>query len=251
MNLLKVLRNEKGAVMTEFVICLPVFIIIFIGINNLFRIEQDGTRVKMRASTNMWDDAMGVMNGGGAWTHRLNFAASPLQMAGIASNPSNIGGDLRQTSIAGGLASGSSEEADAAGSVVGGAPAVPDTTFDFAGGMLDTQMSMLPIPSGPLIVWVGAAFFTLGQTRQAGIINERYGMVKRTHSIPNTIGGISYTMQAGYDTLVSPAFDGSDDGIGGRTAAEYRVIGASRLTAEESDCLSSVLELSADVDYDC
>ncbi len=51
-------RDEKGSALTEFVIGLPVYIILFIGILNLHQLEHGAVLVKAQAHSDMWEKAI-------------------------------------------------------------------------------------------------------------------------------------------------------------------------------------------------
>ena len=74
-------------------------------------------------------------------------------------------------------------------------------------------------------------------------MGTRYGMVEGTGGKSGTLTtGLSYNFSNGYDVLVSPKIQRGN---------EFKTVGWSRLTAEESNCLSSVLEISPPTNYDC
>lgn len=51
-------QDQEGTSMTEFVMCLPVFIIIFIGIQDLAVMNVAGVRVKVQAAKSMWEQTV-------------------------------------------------------------------------------------------------------------------------------------------------------------------------------------------------
>lgn len=75
----KLLRSERGSAMTEFIIGLPVFVLLFVGIASFVRIGQAGVLVKAEAHAKMWQKAIPV-------TTNLNpgWAMSPITAAGEA-----------------------------------------------------------------------------------------------------------------------------------------------------------------------
>lgn len=246
MNFLnKLRRDETGAVMTEFVIALPIFIIIFVGMANLYKIESDSVRTKLRASVNMWDAAIAVHGTSDFFAGKHGIPAwAAADASGIISNVTNNGASARLLAKNGQLA-GNGTEGEASSIAAGGAGTVPSSNFDFAGKMVsDSFIDPLPPTSKTsLFMWNIAVLYSLGHTRHAGAIGTRYGIVEGTDTRSGTLTtGLSYSFTNGYNVLVSPKL---------QRGGEFKVIGFSRLTAEESDCLESVLEISNDVDYDC
>lgn len=55
-------RNERGVAMTEFVIFLPAWIVIFVGVFALGRLGLDTTKVQMTAQKQMWDAVIPITN---------------------------------------------------------------------------------------------------------------------------------------------------------------------------------------------
>jgi hypothetical protein len=55
-------RDERATAMTEFVITLPVFVAIFLGINGLARLQDAATRAHPEANRLMWEQAQAVAN---------------------------------------------------------------------------------------------------------------------------------------------------------------------------------------------
>ena len=56
-------RDEHGTALTEFIIILPIFILIFAGITHLARLNQAAIRVGGTAYSQMWDKAKEVQTG--------------------------------------------------------------------------------------------------------------------------------------------------------------------------------------------
>jgi len=243
--------NESGAVLTEFVITLPIFVMIFVGIVNLHKLEWNNNRVKYLAATEMWDEAMAIhdtysMWGAGPLAHALPVLAASNAMGEISAHPSPQG-DMPAQMKNLGLMTGSRLEARGAGTWAGGSGAPYEYGSDFAEDMTKDQfINPLPMPMKtsmmPFLVAVPSSLFG---TRHASAIGTRYGIVagesSRTVSIPGHTGNFNY----GYDVLISPV------SVPGGFLNELIVVGHSRLAAEDSPCLSSVLKISNDGDYDC
>ena len=77
------LRNQSGAVMTEFVIMLPIFVMLFIGIVELNKLQRAVNRAHIMANQLMWTTTVEVMISppNSEW-------ASPHQVEEIAPEPS-------------------------------------------------------------------------------------------------------------------------------------------------------------------
>ena len=56
-TILRRLREQRGSAMTEFVIGLPVFIIIFAGMGSLYKINNEAIRAKAEVNAILWQDA--------------------------------------------------------------------------------------------------------------------------------------------------------------------------------------------------
>ena len=71
-------RSEDGTAMTEFVIVLPVFILLFVGMNELYKTNRQGLRAKIMAAKSTWEASMGVANAGqfGAFEHQHHVIAA-------------------------------------------------------------------------------------------------------------------------------------------------------------------------------
>lgn len=78
-QLLARLNDEDGSAMTEFVIGLPVYIILFLGILNLGNLNIGGVLVKGQAHREMWEEAIKIQTG---W--RPDWAMNPVAAAGDA-----------------------------------------------------------------------------------------------------------------------------------------------------------------------
>lgn len=84
----KLVRGESGSAMTEFVIGLPIFIIIFSGMGTLYRMNQESLIVKADANAKMWKGAEASMIG-------------MIPLVGAATSVNSIG-DLFQNGLSGG-----------------------------------------------------------------------------------------------------------------------------------------------------
>jgi len=237
-------RDEKGTALTEFVITLPIFVLTFVFIVSFHKHTTELNRIRYRAATNMWGEAMQIQRDGAfppTSPHGLPIMAAPAALGIIGGSPS-FAGDTAQMGIVGGMATGRSGREMQAGSLVTGAmgsdPAT-QTSLTFAKGIAeDGQFSPLPAASNsPVAIFNFAIIRTVTNTRHAGIIGTRYGAVEgQSSGLVDANGWGSYTFEAQYDVLVSPVSIPSGD--------EMWVVGASRLLADDDPCLQTVLELS-------
>jgi len=84
----QIIRGESGSAMTEFVIGLPIFIMIFSGMGMLYRLNHESLIVKADANAKMWADAEASMIG-------------MIPLVGGATSVSSIG-DLFQNGLSAG-----------------------------------------------------------------------------------------------------------------------------------------------------
>lgn len=56
-------RDERGTALTEFIIVLPIFVIIFAGVGHLTRLNKTAIRLGATSYAQMWDKAIKVQNG--------------------------------------------------------------------------------------------------------------------------------------------------------------------------------------------
>lgn len=237
-------RNEEGTAMTEFVITLPIFIMTFSFMAAMQDYQIQLNRIRMRAATSMWDAAMQVQNDGTGslfGSHSIPPQASSDAL-GIIGGSASEGGDTQENAIMGAMGSGRTGlEMQAAGTFVGANINDPadQTSLTFASRIANDGFEPIQSGSGPLAIFNVAVARTAGpNTRHAGIIGTRYGMVEGSDSatIDTKVWNYSRTFNAQYDVLVSPVSVPRND--------EVFVVGASRLLAEEDPCLNSVLAIS-------
>lgn len=248
----KFCASEDAAVITEFVILLPVFVITFVAIVNLNKLEVAGSRVKFVAATQMWDDAMAIHDNDLPSMPPLNRALPQLaganSLSAISNHASPQGDMPAQIKNVGLMAGGSRLEAAGAGVWAGGGTTAYSAGSDFAEDMIkDTTINPLSFTSAwPLFVFNVAVPYSYLGTRQASALGTRYGLVTGESSRSVTAGNYgTVNMDATYDVLVSPT------SVGGSFVNQLIISGFSRLAAEDSPCLNSVLKLSNDGDYGC
>lgn len=245
-------RDERGTAMTEFIITLPVFIIIWVGMLNLYQVERQSVRVKIEAGKQMWQNAMDVADGGlmAPFDSGVPMMAAANAMGDISSYPSEQGDWMAQIKNVRMMTNGSVGESEGAmmpldltgedpsGSVPGeNLSAYPQDMID------DSRWNTISSAPGPLAAYfmvIPLSFLGPNQTPAAGM---RYGMSTGFKENTFEVAGQSRTYKAAYDVLNTPVDKPSfmED--------MFVVPGFSRLMAEEDPCLSNVLELSTDMGY--
>ena len=241
--------NEDGTAMTEFVVVLPIFILMFVGMNELYKTNRQGLRAKITAAKSTWQASMDVANASqfGAFEHKLNFIAAAQEFNRTTGSGLPYAYSLMRTT--GLLSSATRGEADRATNVLGLAgaqrpsgnyPRVSSPTF--AKYITDDSSTNSVSVWGPLNVYQASAVLSnLGpnQPHAAGI---RYGLVKGefSGSHENPYGTIE--MGDEYSMLVPPR---PVEGIVG----EHITIGFSRLSARKDRCLKNVLKIDYSFSY--
>lgn len=237
--------DQRGSAMTEFTICLPAFLILFVGITELGQLEAAGVEVQLRANKDMWRNALPVQKDLVNLLHQspqLAALQGGLQVVGntseypvadLALGASYVGlglngteGEAEVSTFVGGIA------AIGPGAVFGSEP-VPsffaEDVFD------DTWMNPLPVVSAPaLVLWnavqaVPPTPFLV--PRQAIAAGNRYGQEEGSASTAHGSIWGTHNLSADYRVQVAPRSVGS----------EFIPIGYSRLGAEEYDCFKEVL----------
>lgn len=250
-------RDEDGTSLTEFVICLPVFIIIFMGIWDLSYMSRDSVRVKTSAAKLTWQAAMEPARVSGMSQLIPNFQTTLPILAAATSLPkinsprSSIIPDLQATmSNIQMMSKGSEGESRAYKSwtsAPGGLDPWKHPKLTFAQRMTqDDRIRILPRGSKGLGLFNVAVPFSAFGTRHAIAAGTRYGMVQGKSSISGSVsGGYSYNLGAAYDVLLSPVSRSGD------IINTMVIHGFSRLSAEEDKCLKSVLSITPSIDYKC
>lgn len=247
-------RNQDGTALTELVIMLPVFILIWVGILNLFKLENGGMRAKITASSQTWNKAMTVARGGHV-PHRTE--GTPLFAGVDAINnindlPSENGdtfATLKNLQLAYGGTRGEAQNAATMARIVGQTPGrVPGQRFEnrYSRDMLDDSRSnFISSAPGPLFVYFPVI---LQSMRSMGFnhtpaTGNRYGSVYGQHTESVDINGVTRNMSATYDVLNSPVPKP-------RTLDDLTYVpGFSRLMAAKDPCLKNVLEISRSLGY--
>lgn len=252
-------KDEGGTSLTEFVICLPVFIIIFMGIWDLSYMSRDGVRVKTQAAKATWEAAMTPQRKTGLNQLIPDSSTVPLIAAAtsipkINSPRSSVLPDIQALMSNVAMMTKGSEGESRAYKSWANAPGSLDPwkhpRLTFAQRMTqDDRIRILPsnVPGSISMTALKAAVpFSLLGTRHAMAAGTRYGMVQGTSSLSGSVsGGYTYNFGAAYDVLLSPLSRSGD-------VANVTIIhGFSRLSAEEDRCLKSILSITRRVDYRC
>lgn len=248
-------RDEDGTALTELAIMLPVFILIWIGIVNLYKLESGGMRAKITASANTWDKAMDVAYGGHVPNQKEGvpmFAAYDA-IDKITRHPSE-NGDLyaktKNTQLSHQGTRGEAESAALMARMVGQRPPgrAPGQGLEsrYSRDMLDDSrpniISSAPGPLGLYLPVVMESLASLGFNHTPATGN-RYGSVSGEDTQRIVIYGQTHKLSATYDVLNSPVAKPK------RTDDAIYVPGFSRLMAEQDPCLKNVLEISTSLGY--
>ncbi|AWV91241.1 TadE/TadG family type IV pilus assembly protein [Bradymonas sediminis] len=248
-------RNDRGTALTEFVIMLPVFILIWVGMINLFKLENGGMRAKIKASSQTWEKAMTVAHGG----HVPEAKAGVHIMAGldaidnVNNRPSGTADSfahLKNARLASqgnrGEAQGSATMARLLGQTPPAQPAGQGLRSHYSRAMLDDSRSnFINSAPGPLGIYapvIPESIQSIGYNH-APATGNRYGSVFGEHIEQVEVYGQMNELGATYDVLNSPV------GKPKRTDDLIYVPGFSRLMAEQDKCLRSVLELGRRMKY--
>lgn len=225
--------DQQGVALTEFVVCLPVFLLIFVGVVNLNKLQAEGMAVKMRATNNLWTEAIPVqkstfgprmlpsVQGGLAAAHIGSHFRYPLaDTVGIAS--------------AGGLAGfghfGESyalvKPVDMMANIWFSPPSFnlwnlfeldpPNHDHQltwkgsnvynnqkYARDLVDDS-TVKSLPPAPGLLGFANAALTVSGARPAIAAGVRYGLAVGEDQNTVSFAGQNYSLSAGYDVLVAP-----------------------------------------------
>lgn len=252
-NLLRRLnRDQDGTALTEFIITLPIFVLIFSFMFGLYSKTHELNRIRYRAATAMWTACMDVARAGTSvpMTHSTPLIASFDAMGIVSGSPSFAGDWMQNVLHLSPLPADSGREmmvgANMAGSF-GASNPNNETTLDFSEAITEDGL-LPPSPAGGFVAVFNLAILRSipPRTRHAGIIGTRYGAVEGEASgtVKAGMWGGTEFFEAQYDVLVSPI------SYPGGVVDEYFIVGTSRLFAEDDDCMSTVLEISTSLS-DC
>lgn len=225
-------RSEDGTAITEFVIFLPIWIFVFIGIINLGRVGIFSTQVQLRAQKDLWDQSVQVTSQWESIEHQSAAGAAVLTAADYFEVKNIDGNDQEGNDFAEGVATGagmglyghygeSAEKAFIPASVA--VPASvrgkysPEEIMGVESGrfphlIMNDTLAEADFGGSSVIGIIAAAVAASGfvQSTAAGI---RYGSVftnkEETMSFISNFG--SFKAGAHYDALVSPrAINGAE-----------------------------------------
>lgn len=243
--------DERGSAMTEFTICLPAFLILFVGITELGQLEEAGLQVQLRANKEMWGNAIPVQKTMMDIVHQSPQLAALQGGAQVLGNTSEY--PVADFALGGsylGLGFNGTEGEAEVSTLVGGVAAVgpgaifgsePEPDFFAEDVFNDRFMNPLPFAGGALTLWnavqaVPPTPFIV--PRQAIAAGNRYGQEEGAHSMThNTIWG-SHNLSADYRVQVAPR------PVQALGFTDFIPIGYSRLGAEEYDCFKEVLGIN-------
>ncbi len=244
-------QDQRGTAMTELIVTLPVFVIIFAGIAHLYTVERESVRVKIFASKDMWNNAMDAAKTGliPPPEQGIPVMAGVDGLGTINDYPSEQGDMFGQMNHLGLISDGSVGEGDYANTVLdftgsGPSGSVPgENLSDYPQDMLDdSRFNFITSAPGPLMVYMPIIPLSMLGPNQTVAANTRYGMVAGYHKLEFDVGGRDYTFESAYDVGNSPVAKPVEEDI-------LIVPGFSRLMAEDDPCLSNILELSTDMGY--
>lgn len=209
-------RDQKGAALTEFVICLPVFIIIFVGVVNLNKLQDKSVAIKVQATNQLWSNAIPVQ--------KSNVSARMLPSVQGIKTAAHIGSHFRYpisdtVGIAGGAglaATGHFGESYAMTIPVNAAANIftKDMQLEMQGGPVYNNMELTrdlvddgtvkSLPNGSGALSYLNALITISGARPAIAAGIRYGLATGEAQETVNVAGKSYELSTGYDVLVAP-----------------------------------------------
>lgn len=221
-------REEQGTALTEFVIVVPIFITIFIGMLNIAAIQRDAGRVQLRAYKQVWERAIPVQRSFNGGKHMLPPAAAATSLGLSNDGSSTLGNVQDMAKNTGLLSSGHFGESwaltklpEASGIVSYDVPKgkaarrVEDLTDSKVVKELVSDNLGKPNFSGELASMV-SGLITASGMRPALAAGIRYGSVQGRAEQSGTFMGHmgSYEVSAAFDVLVAPyAYTGMQHAI--------------------------------------
>jgi hypothetical protein len=201
-------REDEGTALTEFVICLPVFIIIFIGISDLWKMQNAAVAVQIIATKNMWTAAIPVQQ---------SMTASPMHMSAQSGGMTVVSTVNKRTQLS--FVNKAIWTGKALGMGLGGHfgesyyMTLPIHSR-FKNDLPDNKVAMVATDllkgnkGKPVAELVNdSPMGGIAMLRPSIAAGIRYGMVggEASQSLNTSIaGGASYTLSAGYDISVAP-----------------------------------------------
>ncbi len=245
-------RDERGTALTELLLTLPVFIIIFAGMQHLTYVEHKAVRVKIRANKDMWEHAMASANNTSLIPdpkEGIPTLAAVDALGTISNFPSEHGdmyGTMNNFGLAFGATKGESQRSTMVLRFMGQSPSgqVPGRNLrKYPRDMLDDSR-WNPITSAPgaLAIYTPVIPLSFIGPNQVPALGLRYGTSAGSNQDQVDLVGRTVTFKAAYDVANSPVSNS-------RWHDPLFVPGFSRLLAEKDPCLSNVLSLNTDMGY--
>ena len=236
------LRDQAGTTITEFVIVLPVFLLIFAGIGRMYALQSTSTAIQLRATHQMWSHALetqrqqdtNAFSGSVNHAHialaadaaqRLSQApqATPAQVKGFMSqrwSSLKRGGSIAEISLIHDrirpmVRDFNLDEFDQTLSSAAGSPNLnfeaPPTTHTqlvstaMAQRLFDETASLTPVvAAGPSRDTFFTPLRTVNTSRPVAAANLRYGLAHAQAQDTVDIFGVPIELSTGFDVLVSP-----------------------------------------------
>ncbi len=212
----RVHHDQKGTSLTEFVICLPIFIIIFVGVVNLNKLQDKSVLIKVQATNDLWTNAIPVQ--------KENIASRMVPLTQGGNTVAHIGSRLKYPisdaiGIAGGLGLGATGHFGESYAMTIGVSAAADVftsdmEIEMRGGPVYNDMELTrdlvddgtikTIPNGSGALSYLNMLITISGTRPAIAAGIRYGLASGEAKATVSIAGVSNELSTGYDVLVAP-----------------------------------------------
>lgn len=256
--LVRLARCESGTTMTEFLILVPVFIIMFVGVLNLTKMNRSGVEVKMVAARNMWEAAIGKQTSLYPVPNMFNHAGGAVALGNLGA-PNDVPDALAVAGVTGMMVNGHWGESRAMVLPIDQMVAISSDHQDAhfsASGVVDQQYALslvddkagnnpkpLPAPPGGAhwLPWQPAYAVSFTGSRAAIGGNIIYGNVKGEHTKTVDINRLgSFELGARYDVLLSPV---RRNGVVG----EFVSVGFTRLAAQDRPVLKDQLSIDCSV----
>ncbi|MGM0556680.1 MAG: TadE/TadG family type IV pilus assembly protein [Myxococcota bacterium] len=191
--------DESGATMTEFIITLPVVVIIFAGLVGLGRLGHETGRVKIEAQKQMWENATAA--GAGEMTPRASLG-DMSEFSGIISGVATGGGGHWGESYSRVKVADMAGLADKQEPTFNPDDIVGDTVY--ANSLVNDTMDPTP-PSNAMAGIISMAVSMSGVIPNAGA-GIRYGTVEGRVENEEVAGFMGQTVElsARYKTVVKP-----------------------------------------------
>jgi hypothetical protein len=202
----KLHSGEEGTAMTEFVICLPIFVIIFIGIADLYRIQNTTVAIQITATADMWKKALPIQK---------NIAASALHLSAPTSVAPSLsvvnarGGNIVAKGYALGKIGATATYGHFGESYYMTLPLRPFVNMRVPGDTKISAKQVLNTSDGKMTLTLvpdGTLDNASGMWRPPAAAGIRYGMVgsKVEQTVESRLLRNSFNISTGYDTIVSP-----------------------------------------------